>query len=312
MNEFNRYFEKINPKATPEELTESVISSTENAKTRRKPIKFIGIIAAAAAVMTLGVTSAASGVNYLDIFSNLFGEKAENLTHNVVEEAVVIRNETEKMDFKLVAAAADKHSVLAIVEVTAKDGFKLGENHIGDARADFWFDINPVPDSGGGATIHLIEGNEKTARVSILRTCSEDITGREVLLTIGEPAVATEDIWQCVGTEEDKKWQIKFTAQGECLEYEADGMKISVSPISVCFDSNEPRFTAYASNLNIITEGETITSEGTTVTVKNPGVSIEQSADGTYSEQAIFTISEPIDPESVIALEVNGQRYDLK
>ena len=297
MKELERYYENINPEFTAEELTERVISKAEMPK-KRFSSKFIGIAAAAAAVMTLGVTAAASGLGYFDVFSNLFGEKAENLTHNILEEAEVIRNDTEKMDFELVAAAADKHRVLAIVDVTAKNGFKLGENHIGDARADFWknFDINI---SGGGG-MSLVEGDENSARVMIWRTASEDITGREIVLTLGEYQVP-----EMPDYETDKQWQVRFTAYGESLDYEIDDVKISVSPISVWFGSENKSVGSEWLPITIITENDT-------VTIGSGGKSRQTHADGSYEEQLIYRINDPIDPESVIAIEVQGTRYDLK
>ncbi|MBR4111482.1 MAG: hypothetical protein IKK53_00455 [Ruminiclostridium sp.] len=297
MKELERYYEDINPEFTAEELTERVISKAEMPK-KRFSSKFIGIAAAAAAVMTLGVTAAASGLGYFDVFSNLFGEKAENLTHNILEEAEVIRNDTEKMDFELVAAAADKHRVLVVVDVTAKNGFKLGENHIGDARADFWknFDINI---SGGGG-MSLVEGDENSARVMIWRTASEDITGREIVLTLGEYQVP-----EMPDYETDKQWQVRFTAYGESLDYEIDDVKISVSPISVWFGSENKSVGSEWLPITIITENDT-------VTIGSGGKSRQTHADGSYEEQLIYRINDPIDPESVIAIEVQGTRYDLK
>lgn len=297
MKELERYYENINPEFTAEELTKRVISKAEMPK-KRFSSKFIGIAAAAAAVMTLGITAAASGLGYFDVFSNLFGEKAENLTHNILEEAEVIRNDTEKMDFELVAAAADKHRVLAIVDVTAKNGFKLGENHIGDARADFWrnFDINI---SGGGG-MSLVEGDENSARVMIWRTASEDITGREIVLTLGEYQVP-----EMPDYETDKQWQVRFTAYGESIEYEIDDVKISVSPISIWFGSENKIVGNSWNPITIITENDT-------VTIGSGGKSRQTHADGSYEEQLIYRINEPIDPESVIAIEVQGTRYDLR
>ena len=297
MNKFNDYYEKITPALTAEELTERVTAKADKPK-KRISARFIGIAAAAAAVLTLGVTATASELGYFDIFSNLFGEKAENLTHNIVEEAEVIRNDTEKMDFELVAAAADKHRVIAVVDVTAKNGFKLGENHIGDARADFWKDFETQ--SGGGGGMSLIAGDESRARVIVWTTASEDITGREVILTLGEFQLP-----EMIDRETDKQWQVKFTAYGESLEYEIDDVKISVSPISVCFSSENKIVGNEWNPITIITEdGSFVISSG--------GKSRQKHADGTYEEQLIYLINEPIDHETVIAIEVQGTRYDLK
>ncbi|MBO5377166.1 MAG: hypothetical protein J6A41_02140 [Ruminiclostridium sp.] len=297
MKELERYYEEINPEFTAEELTKRVISKAEMPK-KRFSSRFIGIAAAAAAVMTLGVTAAASGLGYFDVFSNLFGEKAENLTHNILEEAEVIRNDTEKMDFELVAAAADKHRVLVIVDVTAKNGFKLGENHIGDARADFWYDIDAQ--SSGGGSVSLVEGDENSARVMLWMNCTDDITDREIIFTLGEYQVTER-----TDRETDKQWQVKFTAYGESIEYEIDDVKISVSPISVWFESKNKVVGNDWLPITIITKDDSITT--------GYGSKGRQAyADGGYEEQLIYSINEPIDPESVIAIEVQGTRYDLK
>lgn len=297
MNELEKYYEKINPSITAEELTKKVIERAEKPK-KRISSKFIGIAAAAAAVMALSVTAAASGMGYLDIFSNLFGEKAENLTHNIVEEAVVIRDDTEKMDFELVAAATDRHRALVIVDVTAKNGFKLGENHIEDARADFWCDFEIQ--SGGGGGVSLVEGDESSARVMMWMNCNEEIAGREVILTLGEYQTP-----EMRNRETDKQWQVKFTAYGESLEYEIDDVKISVSPISVWFGSENKVVGSSWLPITIITEDDSIT-----IGYGNGGR--QTHADGTYEEQLMYSINDPIDPESVIAIEVQGTRYELK
>ncbi len=298
MNELNRYFERINTGVTPSELTEKVIGTDKVLKKRRRPCRLMGIIAAAAAVMTLSISVAASGIGYFDIFSFIFGEKAENLSGSIVEEAEIIRNDTERMDFELVAAAADKHGVFVILEVTAKNGFKLGENHIGDARADFWYKLNPEPDSSGNGNMYMIEGDENKARIALRRTCDEDITGREIILTVGE----YQDY--PFSQESDKQWEAKFTAVDNSIEYEVDGMKICISPIHVTLDGETQLITSY-SMLKIITENDT-------VTYNQVGITKEFSANGTYEQFAAFTIGEPINPEDVIALEVDHRRYDLK
>lgn len=311
MNKLEKYYEKIKLGCTADEFTEKVIAKSNTSK-KRISSKFIGVAAAAVAVMTLGVTAAASSLGYFDIFSTMFGEKAENLANNIVEEVEIIRNDvTERMDFELVAAAADKHGVLIILDVTAKNGFKLGDNYIGDARADFWYKLNPNPDSSGAGNMFLVEGNENKARIRLSRTCSEDITGREVILTVGEfskpqiKEIGTGEDSVCPNHETDKQWQVKFIANGESLEYEVDGVKISVSPISVMFDVNEHHFSSYDSALSIITKSGK-------VKCGLPAVVTETDADGNCNEKAIFRVNEPINPEEVTALEVNGRRFDLK
>lgn len=303
MKELEKYYEKITPSITAEELTERVIAKADKPK-KRFSSKFIGIAAAAAAVMTLGVTAAASSMGYFDVFSNLFGEKADNLTHNILEEAVVIRNDTEKMDFELVAAAADKHRVLAVVDVTAKNGFKLGENHIGDARADFWHDMRIQSASSGKLSssggMSLVEGDEKSARIMIWANFHDDIRGSKVILTLGEYQVP-----EMPSLKTDKQWKAEFTAYGDSLEYYVDGVEISVSPISVWFRSENKVVGSEWLSITLITD------DGT-VELRAGSKGCYTYADGTYEELLIYNINNPIDLESVIAIEVQGTRYDLK
>ena len=299
MKKLDNYYESIKLSCTAEELTKRVISKSEMPK-KKISYKFIGVAAAMAAVMMLGVTATAAGLGYFDIFSEMFGEKAEALTHNILEEAEIIRNDTEKMDFKLLAAAADRHRVMAVVDVIAKNGFKLGENHIGDARADIWWEMRTEPDSSGAGNIVLVEGNENNARIIYSMNCDDDITGREVTLTLGEYQVP--EMRYC---ETDKQWQIEFIAYGESIEYEIDDVKISVSPISVWFESEDESVGGGLVPITIITEDDSIV-------IANGSSGRQTYADGSYVEHCIYSINEPIAPESVIAIEVQGRRFDLK
>lgn len=305
MNELERYYEKINPSVTAEELTERIIAKAEKPK-KRISSKFIGIAAAAAAVMTLGITTAAAGLGYLDVFGELFGERAENLTHNIVEEAEIIRNDTEKMDFELVAAAADKHGIMVIIDVAAKNGFKLGQNYLGDARADFWQNITSYPAYCEFSSFYVIEEDDLKSRVCIRYNSDEDITGSEILLALGEPQEERREKWTFADYENDKQWQVKFTAVDNSIEYEINGTEIGISPINVTFDG-ECQFINYGSNLKIITEKEIVN-----VTYNQVDIIKQDLPNHNYEKFAIFSIGKPINPEEVIALEINGRRFNLK
>lgn len=295
---FEEYFEKINPSETAEELTANVILKAEKQKKRVTP-KFIGFAAAAAAVMTFGVTAAATGFDCFAVFRDIFGEKAENLTENTIETAEVTINNTEKMDFELVAVASDKQSVLAIIDVTAKNGFKMGQNNItGDVNADIsWStDVNPGFSGGMGGHIKVIEAGEDKSRISIRMSATEEIEGQEIIISIyEEPAPADPD--------EEPHWQVKFIAEGSSLEYTiGNGNKVRVSPISISISGTNIK--------------ENWNSGHLTVTMKNGEKKMLSHPSGGGvtggNKSVIFRFSEPINPEDVTEISIDGETYKLK
>ncbi len=309
MNRLENYFENITPALTPEELTERVTANkAENIKIRRKPCRLIGAIAAAVTALSLGITAGANGWSYADIFRNIFGEKADSLSENIVEEAEVTANITKKMDFQLVAAAADSNSVLVIVDVTAKNGFKLGQNHIGDARADIGYDVKTDIHGGSSAEIKVISGDENKARLRIQMENSHDITGKDVTLTIWEYTdekpedVDISEIYHYTYSDEngesiyryrdtETKWQVKFTAEGESESYELDhGVTFTLSPISASFTGENGVPVTHWHDLTVVTK------DGEEIKVQYPSVGMEHSPQYFC---ATFTFDEPINLDEI-------------
>ncbi len=306
MKEFEKYYEGITLSISSEELCERVMAEADKPK-KRFSAKFIGVAAAAAAVMTLGVTAAASGMGYFDVFRDLFGESADNITENVVGGAEVICDTIDIADFELVAAATDKHSVLAIIDITAKNGFSFEDTSNYGVLKNFDWHIEVQPDATGGSAGggEIIRADENSARIKVYCDYSFDITGSTITIGFNKHIEENSDSILQKIAETGKKWQVRFTAYGESLEYEIDDVKISVSPISVWFESRNKVVGDACLPITIITENDT-------VTIGSGSKSWQVYADGTYEEQLIYGISNPIDPESVIAIEVQGTRYDLR
>lgn len=325
MKRLERYYENITPKLTPDELTERVTAeiNEKKAEKRRKPFKFVGVIAAAAAVLSLGITAGANGISFMDVFRDLFGERAEGLNNNIVAEAEITADTMEKLDLRLIAAASDSHSVLYVVEVTAKDGFKLGENHIGDARADLDFSINFEESDnsgdifgGAGGGIKMIEGDENRAVVSIYETASFDITGMNTVLSIWEytdekPAdVDISEIHHYAYFDDDgnevyryrnieREWQVKFTAEGKSEEYELDnGVTLSLSPISAVFSGTGR---VPVSVYNVLT---LITKDGEELDFDSPGSVFINSSQ--FAAQS-FTFLEPVNIDEIKEVRINNR-----
>ena len=309
MNRLENYFENLNPALTPGELTERVTANkTESIKIRRRPCRFIGAIAAAVTALSLGITAAANGWSYDDIFRSIFGEKADSLSDNIVEKAEVTANSTKKMDFQLVAAAADSNSVLMIVDVTAKNGFKLGQNHIGDARADINYDFNDDIHGGSSAGINVISGDENKARLRIQMESSREITGKDIELTIWEftdekpEDVDISEIYHYAYSDEngemvyryrdtETKWQVKFTAVGESRDYELDhGVTLSLSPISASFTGENGVPVTHWHDLTVVTR------DGEEIKAQYPSVGMEHSPQYFC---ATFTFNEPINLDEI-------------
>lgn len=319
MNKLESYYENINPKLTPEELTERVteMSGEKKTKVHRKSLKFVGVIAAAAAVLSLGITSAANGWSYADIFRNIFGEKADSLSDNIVEEAQVTADSTKKMDFQLVAAAADSNSILMIVDVTAKNGFKLGQNHIGDARADVDYNVEVETHGGFSSESKVISGDENKARLRIQMESSRDITGKDVTLTIWEYTdekpedVDISEIHHYIYSDDngervyryrdtETKWQVKFTAEGESRDYELDhGVTLSLSPISVSFSGRSVPVIS-TSTLTLVTK------DGEEIKVQYPSTGGERSAVSQFV-RANFTFYEPINLDEIKEIKLDNR-----
>ena len=325
MKRLERYYENINSKITPDELVERVaaVGSEKKEKKHRRSFKFAGVIAAAAAVLSLGITAGANGISFMDVFKDLFGERAEGLEENVVEGAEITADTMENLDLRLIAAASDSHSVLYVVEVTAKNGFRLGENHIGDARADLDFSINfEETDNTGGITggsnggIKMIEGDENRAVVSIYETASFDITGMNTVLSIWEyteekPADMDiseihhyayfdddgNEVYRYRNTE--REWQVKFTAEGKSEEYELDnGVTLSLSPISAVF-SGTGRVPVSAYNVLTL-----VTKDGDELDFRYPGSVFIGSSQ--FASQS-FTFLEPVNIDEVKEIRINNR-----
>ena len=187
MNRLNNLYDQITPKTTPEELSRKVMDTEIKMTAKKRPSRAVAaILAAAVGVSALTVTAgAANGWDYAGMFRSLFGEKAENLDKNIVPEATVLQDTIDTMDFELVAAAADKHGVLAVIDIYSENGYKLIEkdengNDIVKPFGDLFISITSDAPGGSGVGCDVIEASEEKVRLGVRMNTENMIKGEKV------------------------------------------------------------------------------------------------------------------------------------
>ena len=124
MKRLNDLYDQITPETSPEELAQRIIATETKTALKKRPSKLMtAFLAAAVSVSVLTVSvGAANGWDYAGIFRSIFGEKSENITENIVPEATILNDTIDIMNFELMAVAADKHSVLAVIDIYHNSG----------------------------------------------------------------------------------------------------------------------------------------------------------------------------------------------
>lgn len=116
-HEINRIYDKITPPMSSEEVTARVLERA--AKTGRKR-SFRPMAAAAAVAVTFCAATVAAGAandwDYLGFFKNIFGEKAQTMSENIISNAEILENTFEDVSFEVAAAAADPTTLMIFVD----------------------------------------------------------------------------------------------------------------------------------------------------------------------------------------------------
>lgn len=331
MNKLNNLYEQITPKTTPEELSEKIINAKEikraPKRTRFRPA--VALAAAGIAVSSLVLTAGAvNGWDYAGMFKSIFGEKTENIMENIVPAATVLQDTIDTMDFEITAVAADKHSVLAIIDVYSENGFKLVEEIDGSTvihpLQDLHIYINAEIIGGSGTGINILEASEDKVRLSVRMSTETEIKNER--LTIG--AYKTYAKGENEVFAEDYSWQAEFTAAytGEEIRYEKD-MTISgedhygdtvsmtvtgieVSPISAYLTGStlDNFFGAFWNAKEVYV----LLDSGEKVRITDITASSYTEGDPNQSELIVFGFEEPVSPAEVCALEFSGKVIELK
>lgn len=325
MNKLNNLYEQITPKTKPEELAQRVMAMSEKPAVHKR-ISFRPAAAIAAAVATMSAlvitAGAANQWDYSAIFNQIFGEKSVYMEGNIVAEATILKDEIEDFDIELAAVAADKHGIIAIVDITGKNGRSLtDENGIPDPFfSDVWFSVDLIDewDAYGSATgVHVVSEDNKEIRLNIHCDVGDaDLSGRRIEIKARDRGAAEYDwIARCkiesTGEEivYDKALSLEGTDyNGKVCTIDVD--EITVSPIALYIDgSGTGDFFGAVHNSEI---SYAVTESGTEIHFCDMGASSHADDYVNHQEIMHFVFEEPVNPEEIVSVVLGDNVIELK
>jgi len=313
MKRLNDLYEQITPETSPEELAQKIMNTkTKPVPKKRHSRAMTAILAAVASLSVLTVSvGAANNWDYAGIFQGIFGEKSENITENIVPEATVLNDTIDTMNFELMAAAADKHSVLAIIDIYPENGYKLVEEVEGETIIkpfqDLFICINSDALGSSGTGVHIIEQSDEKLRLSVRMSTENMIKGEKV----------TVQAWLQNKKDRDYSWSAEFMTDytADEIRYEknmellggAELTSVEISSISACLEGKQFNdFSLVADKAYIILES------GEKVDINQFSGSSYVEGDETGSTLFILGFAEPVKPDEVCALVLGGQTVEIK
>jgi len=335
MNRLNNLYDQITPKTSSEELSQKVMNTEIKMTAKKRPSKAVAaLLAATVGVSALTVTAgAANGWDYAGIFNSIFGDKSENLMDNIVPEATVLQDTIDTMDFELVAAAADKHGVLAILDIYPENGYKLIEydeygNEIIRPFQDLFICINSDAMGGSGVGCDVIEASEEKVRLGVRVNTEDKIKDQKCILTARLQNEKDENGEYEFDTIYDYSWRAEFVADysAEEIRYEKDMeltgkdhegnlvssriKEIQVSPISVYFEGEN--FDKFFDALWCADDSYVLLDNGEKVRIINIFSSGYVEGDPIGSTMLSMGYEEPVNPEEVCAVYMGGETIEIK
>lgn len=334
MKRLNDLYEQITPETSPEELAQKIMNTeTKPVLKKRHSKAMTAILAAAVSVSVLTVSvGAANNWDYAGIFQSIFGEKSENIAENIVPEATISEDTIDTMNFELMAAAADKHSVLAIIDIYPENGYKLLEEVDGltyiKPLYELYYDINSESIAGSGTGVSVLETSEEKVRLSIRMTTNAVIKNEKI--TVGVIQKNSENGEYVFDRNGDYGWSAEFTANysGEEIHYpktaelvgtDPEGntvystlKSVEVTPISAYleidgFDTFWGREEPYA----VLENGEKVRITDTTSITDMESFTYEPDSKPGSTFFALG-FAEPVKPDEVCALVVGGQTVEIQ
>lgn len=336
MKKLNELYEQITPKTSAEELSEKIIAmkKEEHIKksTRLRPVAAAAAGLAAVSCLTL-TAGAVNGWDYGKIFSDIFGQKSENIIENIVPEAKVLKDTIDTMNFEVVAAAADNHGVLVIVDVYSENGYKLIEFIDNEENvhpiSDLFISINSNGIHGSGTGVSLLERSEEKVRLSMRMNTNNAIKGEKVTLSVWVINQKDENGNYLFGRDYDHEWAAEFTADysGEEIRYEKDMelvgtdyngntalysrvKGVEISSISACLEGEN--FENYYAAPWDMEETYILLESGEKVRITDTFTSGYISGSPEGSTMLSLGFEEPVKPEEVCAVVVSGAIIELK
>lgn len=327
------FFSTLAPLTANEEIIRNVTERAEKMEKKKrisikKPVIAVCAAVAAVAVGTISV-GAATDWDYFGVFGQIFGKSGENIKDNVVPEATVLCDTIDTMDFEIVAAAADKHSVMIIIDVYPENGFKLvEETEHGTIIHPIW-DLFITIDSENidsenisGLVVNPLEVSEEKVRLNVRMNTLTEIKNEKVTV---KAAQKFEPVYENGFTTEsyggDYNWSAEFMVSytGEEIRYEkeltvpctvgsATVTGIEISPISAYVEGERldnlfGEYGSYDENYVLFDNGERV------IICEIATSGYEYPIGKTY---LALTFAEPINPEEAVSVVIGGTVIELK
>ena len=332
MKRLNNLYDQITPKTTPEELSRKVMDSEIRMTKKKRPSKAVAaLLAATVGVSALTVTAgAANGWDYAGMFRNLFGDKSENLMENIVPEATVLQDTIDTMNFELVAAAADKHGVLAILDIYPENGYKLIEydeygNEIIRPFQDLFISINSDAMGGSGVGCDVIEASEEKVRLSVRMNTENMIKGEKVTVSAWKAYRESENTEIQLDLRNNEAWIAEIEAEysAEELVYDTETTAVGEDHYGKPVSMTVTQFEVSPISLNIKGEGIGdflgVYWSGDSYVINENGekteigqISVHSDEEANEKEMVNLGFEEPVSPEEICAVEFDGKVIEIK
>lgn len=326
---FIKAFSQLDPLTDNETMLKNVKERAEKMNTGKrisfkKPLAVIAaaVLTVAAATISVG---AATDWDYFGVFGQIFGKSGENIKDNVVPEATVIQDTIDTMDFEIVAAAADKHSVMTIIDVYPENDFKLiEETEHGTIIHPIWdLFITVVSEniSDSGTNVTPLETSEEKVRLCVRMNTVTEIKNEKVTINAVLENKKDENGEYAFDTDSYYAWSAEFTVSytGEEIRYEeeltvpctigpATVTGIEISPISAYLEGERldnffGEYGDYGKNYVLFNNGEKVIICGITAS------GYEYPAGKTHLTLAF---AEPINPEKATSIVIGDTVIELK
>lgn len=325
---FKKSFSSVSPVKNDKELLKSVLERTEKMENKKKMSLKKPLIAVCAAVIAITMATvtvgAANDWDYVGMFKIIFGDKAENINENIVSESSIIKNELDYVDIKLVAAAADMHGVMAIIDVTGKNDYKVCES-FEDVYLRYTFAENHgfIMDWDGNAeatctSSGVIEANENFLRICIRMTTSANTQNNGIHLTVhnSDWSKRWETVFKADFSDKKAVYEINtdFNISVTSIPYDPEKIskekatvsQLSASPISLYLAGEFPLnfFIADYENSYVVMDNDEKVGFGSSG-------SLDDSVNDEPYKSISIELKEPINPEEIASLVIDGEIIEI-
>lgn len=185
-------------------------SSSQNARPKRRPLRRMVILAAAAAILTMSVGAELSDGSVSNLLAPLYGNAQTELVDNVgrpVDASVTVNGYTLTAD----AVIGDRYNIAIVYTLTRDDGQPIPENVSFDSYSNAYHNFS----SGGGSWQYCRDGDLPDNQLRIV----ERWTSSAVLPFFRGIHVVFEDLefldpqsgkWSTLA---EGTWELRFTAR---------------------------------------------------------------------------------------------------